>query len=199
MSGASLYDAIRRPASSIFLHPASSHHPRFAMKHQEIDAIAMLGSEHEIDAIAACSETLVAGRRIVEMKVSHSSRGRQRADGRRGHGASRSFVRTGGQDDHRAATRPAVRWVDAGSAPPGAAPALVPLVHSALGLPLARECLTSARSIASSTATSAQSLIARLSSIATLRSRSKVLDDNRIESFRSRFSGPFVMHVVSDS
>jgi hypothetical protein len=32
-----------------------------------------------------------------------------------------------------------------------------------------------------------------------LRSRSKVLDDNRIESFRSRFSGPFVMHVVSDS
>jgi hypothetical protein len=31
------------------------------MKHQEIDAIAMLGSEHEIDAIAACCETLDAG------------------------------------------------------------------------------------------------------------------------------------------
>jgi hypothetical protein len=40
----------------------------------EMDAIAMLVSEHEIDAIAACCENLVSGRLIVEMKVSHSSR-----------------------------------------------------------------------------------------------------------------------------
>jgi hypothetical protein len=39
-----------------------------------MDAIAMLGSEHEIDEIAACCENLVSGRRIIEMKVSHSSR-----------------------------------------------------------------------------------------------------------------------------
>lgn len=57
---------------------ASSHHPRFAMGPEpeapEMDAIAMLVSEHEIDAIAACCENLVSGRLIVEMKVSHSSR-----------------------------------------------------------------------------------------------------------------------------
>lgn len=39
-----------------------------------MDTIALLGSEHELDAIAACCENLVSGRRIVEMKVSHSSR-----------------------------------------------------------------------------------------------------------------------------
>jgi hypothetical protein len=43
-------------------------------KYLAMDAIAMLGSEHEIHAIATCCENLVSGRRIVEMKTSRSSR-----------------------------------------------------------------------------------------------------------------------------
>jgi hypothetical protein len=34
----------------------------------------MLGAAHEIQAIAACCENLVSGRRIVEMKTNRSSR-----------------------------------------------------------------------------------------------------------------------------
>jgi hypothetical protein len=62
-------------------------------------------------------------------------------------------------------------------------------------------CCTGSRSCWTSSARGAATAPShswRLSNTATLRSRSKVLDDSRIESFRSRFSVPLVMHVVSN-